>query len=186
MVFQDYMNYELSAADNIAVGDLCQRTRADAIEAAAREAGIHDVIAALPRGYGTQLTRAFYDLADKDDPQAGVLLSGGQWQRLAIARAQLRGARDLVVMDEPSSGLDAEAEHDIHVRLAGNRAGSATVLISHRLNTVRDADHIVVLSDGVVAEQGTHETLIARAGIYARLFCLRAKGYADVAGGNRD
>jgi ATP-binding cassette, subfamily B, bacterial len=186
VVFQDYMNYELSAADNIAVGDLCQRNRADAIEAAARGAGIHDVIAALPRGYATQLTRAFYDLADKDDPQAGVLLSGGQWQRLAIARAQLRGARDLVVMDEPSSGLDAEAEHDIHARLAGNRAGSATVLISHRLNTVRDADHIVVLSDGVVAEQGAHEALMARAGIYARLFSLQAKGYADAAGGNRD
>jgi ATP-binding cassette subfamily B protein len=186
VVFQDYMNYELSAADNIAVGDLGQRNRADAIEAAARGAGIHDVIAALPRGYDTQLTRAFYDLADRDDPQAGVLLSGGQWQRLAIARAQLRGARDLVVMDEPSSGLDAEAEHDIHVRLAGNRAGSATVLISHRLNTVRDADHIVVLSDGAVAEQGTHATLMVKAGIYARLFSLQAKGYADATGGHRD
>lgn len=185
-VFQDYMNYELSAADNIAVGDLGQRGRTEAIEAAARGAGIHDVIAALPRGYPTQLTRAYFDLADKDDPQAGVLLSGGQWQRLAIARAQLRGARDLVVLDEPSSGLDAEAEHDIHVRLAGDRAGSATVLISHRLNTVRRADHIVVLSDGAVGEQGTHETLMARAGTYARLFSLQAKGYEDAAGGHRD
>jgi ATP-binding cassette, subfamily B, bacterial len=186
VVFQDYMNYELSAADNIAVGDLSQRHRTDAIEAAARGAGIHDVIAALPRGYDTQLTRAYFDLADKDDPQTGVLLSGGQWQRLAIARAQLRGARDLVVLDEPSSGLDAEAEHDIQARLAGQRASSATVLISHRLNTVRDADHIVVLSDGAVAEQGTHATLMAEAGIYARLFSLQAQGYADATGGHRD
>jgi ATP-binding cassette, subfamily B, bacterial len=186
VVFQDYMNYELSAADNIAVGDLSQRCHADAIKAAARGAGIHDVIAALPHGYDTQLTRAYFDLADKDDPQTGVLLSGGQWQRLAIARAQLRGARDLVVLDEPSSGLDAEAEHDIQVRLAGDRASSATVLISHRLNTVRDADHIVVLSDGAVAEQGTHATLMAEAGIYARLFSLQAEGYADATGGPSD
>jgi ATP-binding cassette, subfamily B, bacterial len=184
VVFQDYMNYELSAADNIAVGDLSQRCHADAIKAAARGAGIHDVIAALPHGYDTQLTRAYFDLADKDDPQTGVLLSGGQWQRLAIA--QLRGARDLVVLDEPSSGLDAEAEHDIQVRLAGDRASSATVLISHRLNTVRDADHIVVLSDGAVAEQGTHATLMAEAGIYARLFSLQAEGYADATGGPSD
>ena len=122
--------------------------------AAARRAGIHDVLAALPKGYDTLLTRTYFDLADKEDPQTGVLLSGGQWQRVALARAFLRGGRDLVILDEPSSGLDAEAEYEIHSSLRAHRDGRTTMLISHRLNTVRDADNIVVLADGLVAEAG--------------------------------
>ena len=89
-----------------------------------------------------------------------------------------------MILDEPSSGLDAEAEHEIHASLAAERRSCATVLISHRLNTVRDAEHIVVLSDGVISEQGGHEALMARAGTYARLFSLQAKGYADTAVGS--
>jgi ATP-binding cassette subfamily B protein len=184
MVFQDYMTYELSAAENIELGDLKLSGRSDLVVAAAERAGIHNVVTALPRGYQTMLTRCFLDLTDDDQPEAGVLLSGGQWQRLALARAFLRGERDLMILDEPSSGLDAEAEHEIHASLAGERRSCATVLISHRLNTVRDAEHIVVLSDGVISEQGGHEALMARSGTYARLFSLQAKGYADTAVGS--
>jgi ATP-binding cassette subfamily B protein len=178
VVFQDYMSYELSAGENIAVGDLTLAGRPGALAAAAERAGVHAAIDALPRGYQTLLTRSFYDLADQDDPRTGVLLSGGQWQRIALARAFLRGGRDLMILDEPSSGLDAEAESAIHASLTAQRRGHATVLISHRLNTVRDADHIVVLSDGVIAEQGDHQTLMSAPGTYARLFSLQARGYA--------
>ena len=108
-----------------------------------------------------------------------MLLSGGQWQRVALARAFLRGGRDLVILDEPSSGLDAEAEYEIHSGLRAHRHGRTSVLISHRLNAIRDADHIVVLVDGTVAEQGDHHALMARSGTYARLFSLQAKGFAD-------
>ena len=177
VVFQDYMAYELSAADNIGVGDLTLAREDTRLHAAAEQAGIHDTLARLPKGYQTLLSRTYFDLADKDNPQAGVLLSGGQWQRLALARAFLRGGRDLMIMDEPSAGLDVDAEHEIHTRLSETRRGRATVLISHRLNTVRDADHIMVLSEGVISEQGDHDALIASGGIYARLFSLQARGY---------
>jgi ATP-binding cassette, subfamily B, bacterial len=179
VVFQDYMTYELSAAENIAVGELGLTGDTEALMAAARRARIHDTVAALPKGYGTLLTRTFFDLADKENPETGVLLSGGQWQRLALARAFLRGDRDLIILDEPSSGLDAEAEHEIHLSLQEHRRGHATLLVSHRLNTVREADHIVVLVDGVVGEQGDHRTLMARGGTYARLFALQARGFTD-------
>jgi ATP-binding cassette subfamily B protein len=178
-VFQDYMDYELSARENIAVGDLTLGQRPEALAAAARQAGIHGALTALPRGYDTLLTRTYVDLADKKDPRTGVLLSGGQWQRVALARAFLRGSRDLVILDEPSSGLDAEAEYEIHSGLRAHRDGRTSVLISHRLNAIRDADHIVVLVDGAVAEQGDHHALMARSGTYARLFSLQAKGFAD-------
>ncbi len=148
------------------------------MHAAAEQAGVHAVLAGLPHGYRTLLTQAYFDLADKENPQTGVLLSGGQWQRVALARAFLRGGRDLMILDESSAGLDAEAEADIHARLMAGRAGHATVLISHRLNTVRDADHIIVLSGGVVTERGDHDTLMAGGGTYARLFSLQARGYA--------
>jgi ATP-binding cassette, subfamily B, bacterial len=178
-VFQDYMDYELSARENIAVGDLTLGQRPEALAAAARQAGIHVALTALPKGYDTLLTRTYVDLADKEDPQTGVLLSGGQWQRVALARAFLRGGRDLVILDEPSSGLDAEAEYEIHSGLRAHRHGRTSVLISHRLNAIRDADHIVVLVDGTVAERGDHQALMARSGTYARLFSLQAKGFAD-------
>jgi len=137
-------------------------------------------LAALPWGYQTLLTRTYFDLSDMQDPRTGVLLSGGQWQRVALARAFLRGGRDLMILDEPSSGLDPEAERMIHTTLAATRTGRASVLISHRLNAVRDAGHILVLSDGVVREQGDHETLMARQGLYARLFTMQAQGYSAV------
>ena len=181
-VFQDYMAYELSARDNIAVGDLAAADVTGALPAAAGQAGIHDALSALPRGYDTLLTQMYFDLADKKNPQTGVVLSGGQWQRVALARAMLRGGRDLMILDEPSAGLDPEAEHAISARLRESHRGHATVLISHRLNTVRDADHIAVLTDGVISEQGDHDTLMARSGTYARLFAMQARGYAAAQG----
>ena len=187
VVFQDYMTYELSATENIAVGDLGLVGDTGALVAAAQRARIHDTIAALPKGYDTLLTRTFFDLADKENPETGVLLSGGQWQRLALARAFLRGDRDLIILDEPSSGLDAEAEHEIHSSLEAHRRGHATLLVSHRLNAVREASHIVVLVDGVVAEQGSHDALMARQGTYARLFSLQARGFvAEAVAGATD
>ncbi|MGV9809120.1 ABC transporter ATP-binding protein [Micromonospora chersina] len=176
-VFQDFMPYDLTATENIAVGDLTARDDPDRLRAAARQAGVDGVLAALPHGYDTLLTRIFFGGPDRDDPRAGVVLSGGQWQRVALARGFLRADRDLLVLDEPSSGLDAEAEHDLHSRLRTLRRGRTSLLVSHRLNAVRDADAIVVLADGRVAEHGDHDTLLAAGRGYARLFALQARGY---------
>ncbi|MEU3454356.1 ABC transporter ATP-binding protein [Micromonospora sp. NPDC006766] len=176
-VFQDFMPYDLTAGENIAVGDLAARDDPERLRAAAGQAGIDAALSALPRGYDTLLTRVFVDGPDRDDPRVGVVLSGGQWQRVALARGFLRADRDLLVLDEPSSGLDAEAEHDLHTRLRELRRGRTSLLVSHRLNAVREADVIVVLADGRVAEHGDHDTLLTAGGGYARLFALQARGY---------
>jgi ATP-binding cassette subfamily B protein len=179
VVFQDYVNYDLPAAENIALGDLTALGDEPRLRAAAVSAGVHDTLAALPRGYDTMLSRMFTDSADRDDPDTGVVLSGGQWQRLALARAFLREGRDLLVLDEPSSGLDAEAEHDMHTRLRAHRARRTSVLISHRLGAVRDADLIAVLDDGRITELGDHAGLVALGGTYARLYRLQSRGYLE-------
>jgi ATP-binding cassette subfamily B protein len=174
VVFQDAHAYDLTARENIAIGDLDALADPVRIAAAAGRAGIHDAVAALPRGYDTMLSRMF--TAD-DDSGSGVGLSGGQWQRLAIARGTVLDGADLLVLDEPSSALDAGAEAEVHARLRDLRRGRTTLLISHRLGVVREADHIVVLSGGAVTERGTHDELVARGGAYARLFEIQAAGY---------
>jgi ATP-binding cassette subfamily B protein len=182
-VFQDFMCYDLSAYDNIALGGL-DRAAADpgAVERAATRAGVHPELAGLPAGYDTMLSLVFQDSrTPRGVPAAGrfggVSLSGGQWQRVALARALLRSDADVLVLDEPSSGLDAEAEAEIHQRLRELRSGRTSLLISHRLGTVRDADRIVVLDGGRITEAGDHASLLAADGTYARLFRLQADGY---------
>ncbi len=174
-VFQDFMSYDLTAEENIALGDLTALADPDRITAAAAHADIHDVVENLPSGYRTMLSRAFAD--DDGSDGTGVVLSGGQWQRLALARAFLRADADLLILDEPNAGLDPEAEAELHSRISTLRAGSTSVLISHRLGTLRDADLIVVLGDGAITETGTHTSLLASDGTYARLFTTQAKGY---------
>ncbi|SEG09387.1 ATP-binding cassette, subfamily B [Actinacidiphila yanglinensis] len=197
-VFQDFMTYDMSAADNIAVGDLSALHDLPRLRDAAARAGIDGGLAALPDGYATYLSRMHVrnpgaratggrvgrrgggpDGAPKGAPGSGtgVLLSGGQWQRVALARALLRDDADLLILDEPSSGLDPVAEREIHRGLRDHRRGRAGLLISHRLSTVRDADRIVVLEGGRIVEEGDHAALMARDGRYAALFRLQAEGY---------
>ncbi|MFI7490542.1 ABC transporter ATP-binding protein [Micromonospora echinaurantiaca] len=170
-VFQDFMCYDLTAEENVGIGRLPHT--AEQVEEAAARAEIHDRLRALPHGYGTLLSRTFAD----QDGEPGVTLSGGQWQRVALARSLMRADADLLILDEPSSGLDADAETRVHASLARIRHGRTGLLISHRLSTLRDARRIVVLDAGRVVESGGHDELMAADGEYARLFRLQADGY---------
>lgn len=177
-IFQDATAYDLTATENIAMGDLSAINDAERVEFAAREAGVHKLITTLPSGYNTPLTRIFMSQSEAGLTE-GVTLSGGQWQRIALARGLMLPDPDLLILDEPTAALDAEAEHEVHATLRAHRHSRTSLLISHRLNAVRDADNIVVLADGQIAEQGTHHELVTQKGAYARLFNLQASGYQD-------
>jgi ATP-binding cassette, subfamily B, bacterial len=166
-VFQDFVRYPaLTAAQNIGIGLPSSMGDRPAIVEAATRAGAHDVIAALPEGYDTVLSRQF----------GGVELSAGQWQRVALARAFLRDA-PLVVLDEPTASLDPRAERDLFDTVTSLYRSRSALLISHRLSSVRSADRICVLAGGRVTETGTHDELVALAGTYAELFEMQARAY---------
>lgn len=171
-IFQDFARYHLSARDNVALGAPALAADATRLRAAAEKAGALDLIEALPRGWDTVLSRQY---------RGGVDLSGGQWQRIALARALFaaEGGARLLILDEPTAALDVRAEADLYDRFLEITAGLTTVLISHRFSTVRRADHIVVLEGGRVAEEGTHDELVARGGRYATTFALQAARFVD-------
>jgi ATP-binding cassette subfamily B protein len=178
VAFQDFMTYDLTAGENIGVGDLRHLDDEARLRTAAAAAGLDEALAALPSGYRTMLSRVL--AAPGEGPaDTGVTLSGGQWQRVAVARALVRDAADLVILDEPSAGLDPEAEHALHRALERHAAGKTRILISHRLGGLRRADAIAVLGGGGIVEHGTHDELVARGGLYARLFRLQASAYHD-------
>lgn len=176
VTFQDFQTYDLTAAENIGIGDLEHLTDRQRVRRAAEMAGIDEAVSALPAGYDTLLSRIFFDDGTGD---TGVQLSGGQNQRLALARTLMRSDADLLILDEPSSGLDAAAEHELHETMRQHRSNRTSLLISHRLGALRNAGTIAVLDDGVIAELGSHDELMAHDGIYATLFSLQAADYQD-------
>ena len=167
VIFQDFMRYELPCSENIAMGRIEERKNSSRIYAAAHKSLADEVIRKLPHHYNQRLGCRF---------EGGVDLSGGEWQKIALARAYLRDSQ-LLILDEPTASLDARSEHEVFERFAELTQGKMSLLISHRLSTVRMADRILVLENGKIAEQGPHEQLIKIGGGYAEMFELQAASY---------
>jgi len=167
VIFQDFVRYHMTAGENIAVGRIEALGDRARIADAAHRSLADEVIARLPAGYDQIVGKRF---------RTGVDLSGGEWQKIAIARAYMRDAQ-LLVLDEPTAALDARAEFQVFQRFKELSHGRTAVLISHRFSSVRMADRILVLGDGLVEAMGTHEELLAARGRYAELFELQAAGY---------
>jgi ATP-binding cassette, subfamily B, bacterial len=167
VIFQDYMKYDMIVRENIGLGQIEALEDRDRIELAAHKSLAQKLIERLPNKYEQMVGRRF---------EGGLDLSGGEWQKLALARAYMRDAQ-VLILDEPTATLDARAEYEVFQRFADLTRGRMAVLISHRFSTVRMADRILVLSGGEIHEHGTHEELIALGGRYAELFELQASGY---------
>lgn len=167
IIFQDYVKFQMSASDNIAIGQISNISDKDRIQTSAHKSLADLVIQRLPDKYEQVLGKRFNN---------GVELSGGEWQKVALARAYMREAQ-LLILDEPTSALDARAEHEVFLRFSELIAGKIAVLISHRFSTVRMADRILFLEQGQLKELGSHEELLAQNGKYAELFRLQAQGY---------
>ena len=169
-VFQDFVRYQFTAAENIGLGEPTHVEDRARIAEAARRGGATTVVEALPKGYDTVLGGWF---------EAGHELSSGQWQKLAVARAFMREGAEVLVLDEPTASIDAESEHELFQRFQALAADRTAIVISHRFSTVRIADRIAVLHGGRLEELGAHRELVARGGRYAHLFNLQAQGYLD-------
>ena len=167
VIFQDFVRYNFTARDNIAVGRVSAQHDQARIERAARSSQADGVVAGLPGGYDQRIGKRFKN---------GVELSGGEWQKVAIARAYMREA-EVLILDEPTAALDARAEFEVFQRFKELSRGKTAVLISHRFSSVRMADRIFVLADGKLEAAGTHEELVAKPGLYSELFELQAAGY---------
>ena len=167
VIFQDFMRYDMTVSDNIATGRIEERNNAFRIRAAAFKSLAESVVHKLPHDYNQMLGCRF---------AGGVDLSGGEWQKIALARAYLRDAQ-LLILDEPTAALDARSEHEVFQRFADLTKGKMSVLISHRFSTVRMSDRILVLEDGRIAEQGAHNQLLRSGGCYAEMFELQAAHY---------
>ena len=168
VIFQDFVRYQFTVGENIGVGDVRHLQHAQQWAIAADKGIATPFIQSLPEGFETQLGRWF---------RGGQELSGGQWQKVALSRAFMRQEADILVLDEPTSAMDAEAETKIFDQFRVATENQMAILISHRFSTVRRADEILVLSAGRVMEYGTHEDLLAKNGRYARLFNMQAAGY---------
>jgi ABC-type multidrug transport system fused ATPase/permease subunit len=168
VIFQDFNEYQFDVRDNVGVGSLPHLGEEPRIVRASERGGANEVVKGLPEGFSTKLGKWAHD---------GVELSGGQWQKIALARAFMREEADVLVLDEPTAALDAEAEHAVFERFRTLAAGRTTFLISHRFSTVRMADRILVIENGHIVEDGSHQQLIAAGQRYAHLFSLQAQGY---------
>ncbi len=167
VIFQDFVRYYLAAAENVGFGQIEALADRPRVIAAAEKSGAHPLIMSLPQGYESMLGRWFSEGRD---------LSGGEWQKIALARAFMRDCQ-VLVLDEPTAALDAENELRVFQQFRELTSDKMAVLISHRFSTVRMADHIFVIDEGHITEQGTHAELLASGGTYARLFTLQAESY---------
>jgi ATP-binding cassette, subfamily B, bacterial len=174
-VFQDSARFALPAWENVGLGHVAMLGDREGVRAAAADAGIADAVEALPASWDTVLSPEFTD---------GTDLSGGQWQRLALARAlfAVRHGSGVLILDEPAAQLDVRAEARLHERFLELTEGLTTIVISHRFSTVRQASSIAVLDDGRLAEQGTHDELMAQDGLYAEMFRVQAARFAEPGG----
>jgi ATP-binding cassette subfamily B protein len=167
VIFQDFMRYEMTARENIAVGRVEEIGNLEQVQTAAKKSMADEIIARLPQGYDQMLGRRF---------EQGIDISGGEWQKVALARAYLRDAQ-LLILDEPTAALDARSEFEVFHRFAELTAGKMALFISHRFSTVRSADRIIVLENGKIAEEGSHDQLASMGGRYAEMFEMQASSY---------
>ena len=167
VIFQDFFKYEFTLRENIAIGDINAIKDQGKIDSAAQLSLASEVVDQFKKGYDQQLGKRF---------KKGQELSGGQWQKVALARAYMKDAK-VMVLDEPTSALDAKAEYEVFERFIGLTEGKTSIIISHRFSTVRMADRIVVLEHGKILETGTHHELMQEPKLYSELFELQAQGY---------